>query len=662
MAFDYHAAFARNLGWVTETEQEVLRNKRIAIAGMGGVGGSHLLTLTRLGVGAFKLADFDQFELPNFNRQAGASLRHLERNKIEVMSELALDINPELDLGLFPDGVNLDNLEAFLEGVDLYVDSLDFFALEIRSAVFAACHEKGIPAITAAPLGMGSALLCFLPGQMSFEQYFLLQGQPPEEQALRFMLGLAPTPQHMSYLVDDSRIKLDAKEGPSTPMACELCAGFAGSFALKILLGRGDVPAAPRGIHFDAYRNKLATTWRPWGNANPLQRLGLMIARKRVMSRSGGAAVEKNTPEPEKAMERILDLARWAPSGDNDQPWQFDIVDDNHVVIHATDTREWCVYDLDGTSSQIAVRALLETIAIAASAEGIRAEFSRRRDTPETALMIDVQLHADAEVVSSPLLPFIRARSTQRRPLTTRSLLPRQKRAMEVAVGEGYRVHWLEGRSNRWQMARLLFHSAHIRLTTPEAYEVHRKNVEWGVQFSEDRIPEYAVGVDRLTGKVMRWGLESWDRVKMLNRFFAGTWLPRLQMDLLTGLRCAAHFVILADRPLETADDYIAGGRAMQRFWLEATRQGLQFQPEMTPLIFSRYVATSQVFTERIDEREVAVKVATDLGRVLADNDALTRVYMGRLGFGPAPESRSLRLPLGKLMVQPADSKPFDAA
>ena len=63
-------------------------------------------------------------------------------------------------------------------------------------------------------------------------------------------------------------------------------------------------------------------------------------------------------------------------------------------------------------------------------------------------------------------------------------------------MGEGYRVIWLEGRNKRWQMARLLFRSAHIRLTTPEAYEVHRKNIEWGAQFSEDRIPEYAVGVD----------------------------------------------------------------------------------------------------------------------------------------------------------------------
>ena len=88
MSFDYHEAFSRNLGWVTETEQEILRNKRIAIAGMGGVGGSHLLTLTRLGIGEFSLADFDQFELANFNRQAGASTAHVGRNKLEVMVQM----------------------------------------------------------------------------------------------------------------------------------------------------------------------------------------------------------------------------------------------------------------------------------------------------------------------------------------------------------------------------------------------------------------------------------------------------------------------------------------------------------------------------------------------------------------------------------------------
>lgn len=653
MEFDYYEAFSRNLGWVTEAEQEILRDKRIAIAGMGGVGGSHLLTLARLGIGAFNIADFDQFELANFNRQAGASVSHLGQPKLDVMSSMVLDINPHLDLGEYPSGVDTDNLDDFLDGVDLYVDSLDFFALEIRREVFAACYEKGIPAVTAAPLGMGAALLCFLPGKMSFDEYFLLQGQSEEEQALRFMLGLAPAPQHMSYLVDDSRIDFNARKGPSTPMACELCAGFAGTYALKILLNRGEVIAAPRGIHFDAYRNKLTTTWRPWGNNNPLQRLGLRIARKRVMASPDNGATQQepvyNTP-----MERILDLARWAPSGDNDQPWRFEIVDDTHAVIHANDTREWCVYDLDGTSSQIAVGALLETLSIAASGEGLRAEATLRPDSPEDAPLIDVRLVPDSSNAPDRLLPFIKARVTQRKPFTDRPLAASQKQVLENAVGEGFSVVWVDGKAGRRQMARLLFHNAHIRLTTPEAFEVHRQNIEWGVQFSEQHIPEGALGLDLPTRKIMRWALHSWERVQFMNRFFAGTWLPRLQMDWRTALGCAAHFFIIADKPLQSVDDYLQGGRAMQRFWLEATRQGLQFQPEMTPLIFSRYVTQSRTFTTISKEQALATRLAGDLSALLGGQETMSRgVYMGRVGFGPTPDSRSTRPPLKSLLINP---------
>jgi molybdopterin/thiamine biosynthesis adenylyltransferase len=282
ISFDYDIAFSRNLGWVTEAEQAALRTRRIAIAGLGGVGGSHLLTLTRLGVGKFNIADLDVFELANFNRQAGASLSHVGRTKVEVLAAMALDINPELDLRRFPEGVNASTLGDFLNDVDLYVDGLDFFAVDARRRVFGACTERGIPAITAAPLGMGVALLNFLPGKMTFEEYFGLEGQPVDEQWLRFLLGLSPAMLQMGYLVDPTRVDLANHRGPSTPMACELCAGLAATHALKILLGRGKTPAAPWGVHFDAYRNKLALTWRPGGHRHPLQRLGLWVARRRL--------------------------------------------------------------------------------------------------------------------------------------------------------------------------------------------------------------------------------------------------------------------------------------------------------------------------------------------------------------------------------------------
>ncbi len=277
--FSYHDAFSRNLGWVTQAEQTALRSKRIAIAGMGGVGGVHLLTLARLGVGSFHIADFDEFDVANINRQAGAACSTLGRPKVDVLAEMALDINPGLQIRRFQHGVTPENLDEFLAGVDLYVDGLDFFAFTARQATFAACRRRGVPAVTAAPLGMGAAVLNFLPGRMSFDDYFRWNDASDEDKALRFMVGLAPSGLHRGYLVDPSQVDLAGRRGPSTVIACQLCAGMAASEALKILLARGEVRPAPWGLHFDAYRGRMVRTWRPGGNANPLQTLTLAIAR-----------------------------------------------------------------------------------------------------------------------------------------------------------------------------------------------------------------------------------------------------------------------------------------------------------------------------------------------------------------------------------------------
>ena len=280
--FDYDQAFSRNIGWVTGPEQQTLRNKCVAIAGLGGVGGAHLMTLTRLGVGAFNVADFDTFDVPNINRQTGAGTRNLGRKKTDALSEMARDVNPDLKLKVHAEGISAANIAAFLEGVDLYVDGLDFFAFEARAMVFAECAKRSIPAITVAPLGMGAALLNFLPGHMTFEEYFGWTGCSEREMALRFLIGLSPARLQSAYLVDPAAVDLKARRGPSTGMACALCAGIAGTEALKILLKRGGVSTAPHGMHFDAYRNTMATTWRPWGNRNPLQRLVLAIARRKM--------------------------------------------------------------------------------------------------------------------------------------------------------------------------------------------------------------------------------------------------------------------------------------------------------------------------------------------------------------------------------------------
>ena len=130
--FSYGEAFVRNIGWFTDYEQQTLRSKTIAIAGMGGVGGVHALTMARLGVANFKMADMDTFDIANFNRQAGAMMSTLGQSKVEVLARMVKDINPEAKISEFPNGVSTANVEEFLSGVDLFIDGFDFFVLDIR--------------------------------------------------------------------------------------------------------------------------------------------------------------------------------------------------------------------------------------------------------------------------------------------------------------------------------------------------------------------------------------------------------------------------------------------------------------------------------------------------------------------------------------------------
>ncbi|MTW10885.1 ThiF family adenylyltransferase [Pseudoduganella eburnea] len=293
LRFDYAQAFSRNIGWVTEQEQQVLRHRCAAIAGAGGVGGVHLLTLARMGVGAFNLADFDTFDVPNFNRQAGAFVSTLGQPKVEVMARMARDINPEVKIRVFPQGVNQGNLREFLQDADVYVDGLDFFAFEARRQTYAMCEEMGVPATCAAPLGMGVAALNFVPGGMSFEDYFGWGNLPELEMAIRFLVGLAPAGLHRSYLVPGG-INLAERRGASTAMACQLCSGVAATQAIKMMLKRGNIRAAPHGFQYDAYRDKYVHTWRPGGNRHPLQWLAIQLARRKInalLAQQGGGKI-----------------------------------------------------------------------------------------------------------------------------------------------------------------------------------------------------------------------------------------------------------------------------------------------------------------------------------------------------------------------------------
>lgn len=349
------------------------------------------------------------------------------------------------------------------------------------------------------------------------------------------------------------------------------------------------------------------------------------------------------TPE----LAAVLERARWAPSGDNTQPWRFRALGADEIEVLYRPSDALGVFNLDHFAGHLAMGALLESIDIAASMHGWRAVISTDH-AGEGRFPIGFEAAGRA---ASPLLPFLQERATQRRPLSPKRLTGAQKRILEASVGAAFSVEWVEGAGAKARLGVLLARVDKVRLTIPETFAVHRDTVAWGARFSEDRIPDAAIAVDPLLLRVMRWAMQSWSRVHFLNRYLWGHGLPRVEMDLLPSLFCGAHALLVSQTPMSSVGDVIAGGRAMQRLWLTAASLGLQAQPEMAPVIFSRYAAGATAFTEVAEQRLYAAALSGRFADFFGAGNWTQATFLMRFGFGAPAQSRSLRKPLSDLWI-----------
>jgi molybdopterin/thiamine biosynthesis adenylyltransferase len=271
--FSRAEAFERNTGLISLEEQKILASSLVVIAGCGGVGGLHAHTCARLGIGRFRIADTDTFSIANMNRQIGATVQSIGKNKAEVTAEMIRSVNPECRVEVLDGNICADNVGAFVRDADLVFDGVDFFALSARRQLFAAAWQADIPALTAAPLGFSATLHVFADGGMSFDEYFdLADEQAPFEQLMRFIVGLAPAGLHLPYM-DLSSVNIETGRGPSSILGSQLAASLAGGEALAILLNRRPLLLAPEYLQFDCYRQVLRKRRLRGGNKNWLQRL-----------------------------------------------------------------------------------------------------------------------------------------------------------------------------------------------------------------------------------------------------------------------------------------------------------------------------------------------------------------------------------------------------
>jgi nitroreductase len=296
---------------------------------------------------------------------------------------------------------------------------------------------------------------------------------------------------------------------------------------------------------------------------------------------------------------------------------------------------------------------LLETMRIAATAW--QREMVGEPGAADAPDSIRIRFpHTGATQPGDPLLSFLTLRSVDRRAYRRRRLSAPEMRALDACVTAGMTIDWYEDARDCWRIARLSAMATSIRLRCPETFTIHQRMIDWDRALSPFGIPARAAGVSGPTVGLMRWAMRRWARTKWLNRL-GGTLIASVQMDLLPGLYSGAYFVLRRSAAsagnTDSPADLMQMGRAIQRFWLTATRLGLAMQPTVATVAFADYGERKIKFSSEpglSGQSEMLAQAFRDTLGVAAEEV----VFMGRIGEPnrSLPTHRSTRRPLVDLI------------
>jgi molybdopterin/thiamine biosynthesis adenylyltransferase/nitroreductase len=627
----------RNRNKLTTEEQSQLRSLRVGVVGLSvGHAVAHVLAMEGL-AGELRLADFDHVELSNLNRLP-ATVLDLGVNKAVVAARRIAEIDPYVRVTVQPEGIQPDNLDAFLDGLDLVVEECD--SLDIKLLVREAARAKRIPVVMETSDR----------GVVDVERFDLEPDREPFH-------GLLP--------------------GVRSSDLAELSTLEKAPYVLR-MMGSGDVSS--RGAASLLEVGRTVTAWPQLGSevtlgaasvACVVRRLGLKgqlpSGRVRIDLEElldGLAPVSPDAPledpaEPNDALPpdadpitRIVDAARRAPSGGNIQPWRFE-ADDDEIRFYLVPERTTAM-DVRFRASYVGIGAALFNARVAAAAMGKLGPIKLFPEGYPSRHVATLRLGDGADADLASLHEYVWSRAANRRPGEPMSIDEATVQHLGRGVDhEGAQLRLLTARDQLEKLGEVMGDSDRIRFLTPT---LHRE------MFSELRVPgrdSIEEGIDVRTlelGPGERAALDLLRRPDVMSHLAewrAGQMLGmRTKLGVSTASAMAAIVVPRAD-PIA----YVRGGAAVERFWLNAERRGLSVHP-ISPVF---------LFAVDLDERlglvgERSIDALTELTHRFNDlfelGDGERVALLLRVLRAPAPAVKSARLPLDHLLSRPRDPQP----
>jgi molybdopterin/thiamine biosynthesis adenylyltransferase len=203
--------YQRNLGVISPSEQARLLQSKVAIIGAGGLGGTVLELLTRIGIGKLIIADKDIIVDSNLNRQILSTENNLGQSKTEIAVKRGKEINSSMEITGHSIFINSDNVEKIIEGVEVVVDALD--NLPSRFVLQKACRDLKIPLVHGAIAGFNGQLTTIFPEDKGLELIYGSDKDLPEHGSEVELGAPTVTPALIASLETQEVVKILLKRG-----------------------------------------------------------------------------------------------------------------------------------------------------------------------------------------------------------------------------------------------------------------------------------------------------------------------------------------------------------------------------------------------------------------------------------------------------------------
>jgi len=203
--------YKRNLRVVSPSEQVKLLQSKVAIIGAGGLGGTVLELLTRMGIGELIIADKDIIGDSNLNRQILSKETNLGQSKTEVAVKRVKEINSSIDITGHSVFIDSDNVKKIIKEAEVVVDALD--NLPSRFVLQRACQDLKIPLVHGAIAGFNGQLITIFPQDKGLELIYGSDRDLPEHGSEATLGAPTVTPALIASLEAQEVIKILLKRG-----------------------------------------------------------------------------------------------------------------------------------------------------------------------------------------------------------------------------------------------------------------------------------------------------------------------------------------------------------------------------------------------------------------------------------------------------------------